>query len=127
MAPADRDDARARMAGGAYASAGDELNMAARSKAPGRLKHSEATVAEAQTDTHNPAAQQPRAVATPAPGGSRGGKRSDPAYSPTTFFVRKETKKKAARILLDDAHAGKDLSDLVEELLSEWVSKQANV
>jgi len=118
---------RARMAWVAYASAGDELNMAARSKAPGRLKPSEATVAEAQTETHNPVAQQPRAIATPAPAGSRGGKRSDPAYSPTTFFVRRETKKKATRILLDDAHAGKDLSDLVEELLSEWVSKQTNV
>jgi hypothetical protein len=110
-----------------YACAGDELNMATRSKVAGRLKRSEATVAEVPTEPPKPAADQPRSIATPAPAGGRGGKRSDPAYSPTTFFVRKETKKKATRILLDDAHAGKDLSDLVEELLSEWVSKQANV
>ena len=113
---------RARMAW--YASAGDELNMTTRNKGAGRLKQA---VAEVPTETRGPAADQPRSIATPAPAGGRGGKRSDPAYSPTTFFVRKETKKKAIRILLDDAHAGTDLSDLVEELLSEWVSKQANV
>jgi len=103
--------------------------MAERSKFTGflgRSKREATTVAKLQTQTQ-PAAAQPRSVAAPVQAGSRGGKRSDPAYSPTTFFVRKETKKKAARILMDDAHAGKDLSDLVEELLGEWVSKQSNV
>jgi hypothetical protein len=56
----------------------------------------------------------------------RGGKRSNPEFSPTTFFVRKETKRKAAR-LLEDTNAGKDLSDLVEELLTTWVSKRSHV
>jgi len=70
-----------------------------------------------------PAAKPPRVIDTPT--GGRGGKRSDPAYSPTTFFVRKETKRKAAR-LLEDQDAGKDLSDLVEELLAKWVSKNSN-
>jgi hypothetical protein len=56
-----------------------------------------------------------------APGrGRRAGKRSDPTFRPTTFFVRKETQRKAAR-LLEDQDAGKDLSDLVEELLAKWV------
>ena len=73
-----------------------------------------------------PAAKPPRAIDTPAPTGGRGGKRSDPAYSPTTFFVRKETKRKAAR-LLEDQDAGKDLSDLVEELLAEWLVKNSHV
>jgi hypothetical protein len=64
---------------------------------------------------------------TPEPTGKtgRGGKRSDPAYSPTTFFVRKETKRKAAR-LLEDSESENDLSDLVEELLSKWVSEHSN-
>ena len=105
--------------------------MAEQSKfagALGRLKQPAAPVAKVQTPAEQPTRQPLRAIDTPAPAGQgRGGKRSDPAYSPTTFFVRKETKKKATRILLDDAYAGKDLSDLVEELLSEWVSKQANV
>jgi hypothetical protein len=94
--------------------------------APGRVKQPEGAAAEVERGV-NPRATPPISTAEPAPVKGRRGKRSDPAYSPTTFFVRKETKKKATRILLDDAHAGKDLSDLVEELLSEWVSKQANV
>jgi len=53
------------------------------------------------------------------------GKRSDPAFRPTTFFVRKETKRKASR-LLEDQEAGKDLSDLVEELLAKWVAEHSN-
>ncbi len=63
------------------------------------------------------------AVAAPpvrAVQGGRGGKRSNPEFSATTFFVRKETKRQAAR-LLEDANSGKDLSDLVEELLGQWI------
>ena len=54
------------------------------------------------------------------------GKRSNPDFSPTTFFVRKDTKRKAAR-LLEDQEAGKDLSDLVEQLLSKWISENSHV
>ena len=82
-------------------------------------------VSELVPEVGNPA--QRRVLAPSPPARSRGGKRSDPAYSATTFFVRKETKKKAVRILLEDAYAGKDLSDLVEELLGGWVSKHSNV
>ena len=57
--------------------------------------------------------------------GRRTGKRSDPAFRSTTFFVRKETKRKAAR-LLEDQETGKDLSDLVEELLAQWVAEHSN-
>jgi hypothetical protein len=56
----------------------------------------------------------------------RGGKRSNPEFSPTTFFVRKDTKRKASR-LLEDTNAGKDLSDLVEDLLEQWISKHSSV
>lgn len=73
-----------------------------------------------------PAVAEPSAPATRATeGNGRGGKRSNPEFSPTTFFVRKETKRKAAR-LLEDTNAGKDLSDLVEELLTNWVSERSN-
>ena len=106
--------------------------MAEQSKfasALGRLKQSSADT-EAQQDV--PTVDQPLARLAPVvdtvpaiPVG-RGGKRSDPAYSPTTFFVRKETKRRASR-LLEDQEAGKDLSDLVEELLSEWLVKYSNV
>jgi hypothetical protein len=57
--------------------------------------------------------------------GRRTGKRSDPAFRATTFFVRKETKRRASR-LLEDQETGKDLSDLIEELLAQWVVEHSN-
>ena len=52
------------------------------------------------------------------------GKRSDPDFQPTTVLLRKNTKKTAAR-LLEDTNAGQDLSDLIEQLLAEWIQKQS--
>ena len=74
---------------------------------------------------------QPAAIPSESSQGARGkarrtGKRSDPAFRATTFFVRRETKRKAAR-LLEDQETGKDLSDLVEELLAQWVAEHSNV
>jgi|SRR5579871_403013 len=51
------------------------------------------------------------------------GKRSNPDYQPTTVLLRKQTKKRATR-LLEDISAGQDLSDLIEQLLSEWIQQQ---
>jgi len=50
------------------------------------------------------------------------GKRSNPDYQPTTVLLRKQTKKIAAR-RLEDSGSGKDLSDLIEQLLSEWIQQ----
>src|SRR6058998_1629323 len=52
------------------------------------------------------------------------GKRSDPDYQPTTVLIRKHTKKTATR-LLEDTNAASDLSDLIEQLLTEWIHRQA--
>lgn len=52
------------------------------------------------------------------------GKRSDPDYQPTTVLLRKHTKKTATR-LLEDTNAANDLSDLIEQLLTEWIQKHA--
>ena len=52
------------------------------------------------------------------------GKRSDPDYQPTTVLLRKLTKKTASR-LLEDTNASQDLSDLIEQLLTEWIQKQS--
>jgi hypothetical protein len=52
------------------------------------------------------------------------GKRSDPDYQPTTVLIRKHTKKTAAR-MLEDINSGQDLSDLIEQLLAEWIQKQS--
>lgn len=66
---------------------------------------------------------QPESTSTSS---NRGGKRSNPDYSPTTFFVRKDTKRRATQLLLEEAHEGVDLSDLVEELLARWVSEHSH-
>ncbi len=51
------------------------------------------------------------------------GKRSDPDYQPTTVLLRKQTKRTAVR-LLEDTNAARDLSDLIEQLLTEWIQQQ---
>jgi hypothetical protein len=51
------------------------------------------------------------------------GKRSDPDYQPTTVLLRKQTKKTASR-LLEDSDTGQDLSELIEQLLAEWIRQQ---
>ena len=50
------------------------------------------------------------------------GKRSDPEFQPTTVLLRKRTKKTATR-LLEDIDEGQDLSDLIEQLLTEWIQQ----
>ena len=50
------------------------------------------------------------------------GKRSDPDYQPTTVILRKHTKKTATR-LLEDSNTRQDLSDLIEQLLTEWIQR----
>jgi hypothetical protein len=64
---------------------------------------------------------------TPPVGRGRGrprAKSSNPEYQPTTVILRKTTKRKAAH-LLEDREMGKDLSELIEDLLTEWLAKQA--
>ena len=53
-----------------------------------------------------------------------GGKRSNPDFVTTTIFLRKDTKKRAATILLNREE---DLSSVLERLLSQWVNNNAEV
>jgi hypothetical protein len=50
------------------------------------------------------------------------GKRSDPDYQPTTVLLRHQTKKMANR-LLEDGNTRQDLSELIEQLLVEWIQQ----
>ena len=52
------------------------------------------------------------------------GKRSNPEFEPTTIFLRKTTKKIANRTL-EDLSIKQDLSELIEELLQQWISAHA--
>jgi hypothetical protein len=65
-------------------------------------------------------------VSVPAPVRGKGrppGKRSDPDFQPTTLLLREQTKRTANRIL-QDKKLKKDLSDLTEQLLTEWIARQ---
>ena len=54
------------------------------------------------------------------------GKRSNPDYQATTLLLKEQTKRTATR-LLEDKKLGKDLSDLTEQLLTEWIQRQQDV
>jgi hypothetical protein len=78
-----------------------------------------------QLPADEPAELEPSDYETPVARG-RGrprSKSSDPAYQPTTVILRKTTKRRAAH-LLEDREMGKDLSELIEELLTEWIEWQ---
>jgi len=67
----------------------------------------------------------PPMAAEPVQGKGRPlGKRSDPDYQPTTVLLRQHTKKMANR-LLEDGSTGQDLSELIEQLLTEWIRQQS--
>jgi hypothetical protein len=73
---------------------------------------------------------EPAPPATPVPSAEKGnrgrpaGKRSDPEFQPTTVLLRRATKKAAVR-KLEDTGAPKDLSDLIERLLTGWIKQKA--
>ena len=75
-----------------------------------------------------PAAPAPAAApVVPAAGQGRGrppGKRSDPDWKPRTILMRTKTHRRVSGILLE-RDDGPDLSELIDELLSDWISKQA--
>jgi hypothetical protein len=56
--------------------------------------------------------------------GRPAGKRSNPEFEPTTIFLRKATKKTANRTL-EDSGIKQDLSELIEELLQNWISERS--
>lgn len=97
---------------------------------PEESKFSGALAKLKQRPAQQPAAQQsarPAPARETAPVRGKGrppGKRSDPDYQPTTVLLRKQTKKTASR-LLEDASTGQDLSELIEQLLTEWIQQQA--
>ena len=94
---------------------------------PEQSKFSGALAKLNQRPSGQPVEQSPIQPISPQeePGRGKGrppGKRSDPAYQPTTVLLRKQTKKAANRQLEDEA-TGQDLSDLIEELLTQWIRK----
>ncbi|MGE0103230.1 MAG: hypothetical protein AB7H86_04025 [Blastocatellales bacterium] len=56
----------------------------------------------------------------PLPQGKRGGKSSDPNFTQATLYVRKDTHHNVKLRLLQE-NLGRDMSDLAEQLFSEWL------
>src|SRR3954453_15552382 len=52
------------------------------------------------------------------------GKRSDPDWAPRTILMRAKTHRRVSIMLLE-RDGGPDLSELVDELLTEWISREA--
>jgi len=93
---------------------------------PEQSKFSGALAKLKQPSSRQSAKQRPAPAieAKPVRGiGRPPGKRSDPDFQPTTILLRKQTKRTANR-LLEDAEAGQDLSDLIEQLLGDWIRRQ---
>ncbi len=97
--------------------------MAEQSKFAGALARFKHQTSQPLSD--GPAIQRPPVLLpTDAPARRRGrpktGKRSDPAWKPHTVLIRKETHKGVSR-RLQDIDGGQDLSELVDDLLTEWL------
>jgi hypothetical protein len=94
---------------------------------PEKRKFSGALAKPKQRPAKPPAARQPGppiAAESVRGKGRPPGKRSDPEYQPTTVLLRQHTKKMANR-LLEDKSTGQDLSELIEQLLTEWIQRQS--
>jgi hypothetical protein len=74
------------------------------------------------------AAEQPDAPAPASAEPMRGkgrppGKRSDPAWKLYSHFLKKQTHREATNILRNEEN-GQDLSDVLQQLLEEWIRQQ---
>ena len=73
-----------------------------------------------------PIAKAVAAVIAPEVQKGRGrppGKRSDPDWAPRTILMRAKTHRRVSIMLLEQ-DGGPDLSELVDELLTNWISRQ---
>ncbi len=55
--------------------------------------------------------------------GRPAGKRSDPEWKLYSHFLKKQTQRAATNILRNEDN-GQDLSDLLQQLLEQWVAQQ---
>lgn len=100
--------------------------MAEQSKFAGALARLKRPAVEPPVD--ETAVQEHPSTPLPAAatGGGKGrpptGKRSDPEWNRYTVLLRKMTHKRAIR-RLQDLDTGQDLSELVDELLTEWLER----
>ncbi len=61
-----------------------------------------------------------RAAGSPTETSPKKGKRNDPAYTQISAYILKDTH----RAVMQEIVTKRDLSDLIEELFTEWLKKQ---
>lgn len=67
--------------------------------------------------------EAPAPMISVRPMGRPPGKRSDPDWSPRTILMRTKTHRRVSGALLDNTK-GPDLSELIDQLLTEWLERQ---
>src|SRR5687767_6039057 len=94
-----------------------------------RRRSEEPAVITTRADDHvvqssvAPAVVVPTTMPTSRSPGRPPGKRSDPDWKPRTILMRTRTHRQVSGVLLD-RDDGPDLSELVDELLNEWLKRQ---
>jgi len=71
-------------------------------------------------------AEQPDAATSAEPMRGKGrppGKRSNPEWKLYSHFLKKQTHREATNILRNEDN-GRDLSDVLQQLLDEWLTRQ---
>jgi hypothetical protein len=100
--------------------------MAEQSKFAGALARLKQPAAVPQPEPaapeHLPAQEPAPSVVGRGKGRPATGKRSDPDWNRYTILLRRQTHKQASR-RLQDMETGQDLSELVDELLTEWLAR----
>ena len=94
--------------------------MPEESKFAGTLKRLRRMPEEREGESQIQTSDQPRQTSQRS-----SGKRSDPAWSPITILMRKSVKRNVRR-RLEDEEQGRDLSTLIDELLTDWLTKGNN-
>jgi hypothetical protein len=89
------------------------------------LHHQQAEIEASEAATES-ATTPPEITARPEPGKGRGrppiGKRSDPEWKLYSHFLKRKTQRAAvARLQAEDD--GRDLSDVLQELLEDWLKR----
>jgi hypothetical protein len=63
-------------------------------------------------------------AAPPVENGRKRGKSTDPEWGKFTILLKRDTQKQASR-LAEDMNPRRDLSDVAQELLNQWIENQA--
>jgi hypothetical protein len=93
-------------------------------KSQGRAKKSRGTSAKKSASSKKVPPQSKAAAGRGRPAGPAGGKRSDPDFTQTTAYVRKNTLNDVKVALLREGK-GRDYSELVEDLLRGWLKSRS--